>query len=65
MKITQLTLDDEIRQLAAMRSAMLKRTLSEYVTALVAADAGQAGLTDLLKEANAHAPVPATDSEVL
>lgn len=48
MRITHLTLSNETRQLAAMRAAQLRRTLSEYFTLLVKADADTAGLSDFL-----------------
>jgi hypothetical protein len=48
MRITHLQFDERTRQLTAMRAAMLKRSMSQYVTALVVADAEAAGLGDFV-----------------
>ena len=48
MRVTYLSLSDDDKTLAAMRSAQLRLGLSEYIATLVRHDAREAGLVEFL-----------------
>jgi len=56
MRVTQLKLSDQARQLAAMRAAQLRCSLSYYVTRLIQSDADSAGLSSFLAVPESAAP---------
>ena len=58
MRVTHLTLPDEIRHLAAIRAAEQKRTLSQYVASLVRDDADLAGLRQYLARTTSRQATP-------